>query len=78
MIPSVIKIATQRLFALSSVGKSGAEGQQLKEAKYINLSLHYLEAVIISLQQVTGQARKHIPYRNSLLTKILRDSLGVV
>jgi hypothetical protein len=25
---------------------------QLKEAKHINLSLHYLEAVIISLQQV--------------------------
>ena len=27
------------------VGKSGVGGQQLTEAKYINLSLHYLEQV---------------------------------
>jgi len=31
--------------------KSGIEGQQLSEAKYINLSLHYLESVIIALQK---------------------------
>ncbi|EFN54139.1 hypothetical protein CHLNCDRAFT_135529 [Chlorella variabilis] len=45
---------------------------QLKEAKYINLSLHFLEQVIISLQE----GRAHVPYRNSMLTQVLRDSLG--
>ena len=30
--------------------KTGIEGHALKEAKYINLSLHYLEQVIIALQ----------------------------
>ncbi|PRW60177.1 kinesinlike KIF6 [Chlorella sorokiniana] len=55
------------------VGKSGlAAHTQLKEAKYINLSLHFLEQVIISLQE----GRTHVPYRNSLLTMVLRDSLG--
>lgn len=32
------------------VTKTGIEGATLKEAKYINLSLHYLEQVIIALQ----------------------------
>lgn len=36
----------------------GVDGTTLKEAKYINLSLHYLEQVIIALQErSSGQAR---------------------
>ena len=54
------------------IGKTGVKGSQLTEAKYINLSLHYLEQVIISLSEKRG----HIPYRNSLMTSVLRDSLG--
>ena len=34
------------------VSKSNAAGARLQEAKHINLSLHYLEAVIVSLQKV--------------------------
>uniref|UniRef100_A0A3Q2G551 Kinesin family member 6 n=1 Tax=Cyprinodon variegatus TaxID=28743 RepID=A0A3Q2G551_CYPVA len=55
------------------VSKTGLEGQLLTEAKYINLSLHYLEQVIIALSE---KNRSHIPYRNSMLTSVLRDSLG--
>jgi kinesin family protein 6/9 len=33
------------------VSKTGADGKTLKQAKYINLSLHYLEQVIIALQE---------------------------
>ncbi|XP_052009385.1 kinesin-like protein KIF6 isoform X2 [Xyrauchen texanus] len=55
------------------VGKTGVEGQILTEAKYINLSLHYLEQVIIALSE---KNRSHIPYRNSMMTSVLRDSLG--
>ena len=36
------------------VWKTGIEGVQLSEAKFINLSLHYLEGVIIALQQNTS------------------------
>ena len=32
------------------VSKTGIDGLQLAEAKYINLSLHHLEGVIIALQ----------------------------
>ncbi|XP_034531801.1 kinesin-like protein KIF6 isoform X2 [Notolabrus celidotus] len=53
--------------------KTGLNGQLLTEAKYINLSLHYLEQVIIALSE---KNRSHIPYRNSMLTSLLRDSLG--
>ncbi|XP_026159046.1 kinesin-like protein KIF6 isoform X2 [Mastacembelus armatus] len=55
------------------VSKTGLNGQLLTEAKYINLSLHYLEQVIIALSE---KNRSHIPYRNSMLTSMLRDSLG--
>lgn len=54
------------------VHKTQAAGQLLQEAKYINLSLHYLEQVIVSLSEKRG----HIPYRNSMMTAVLRDSLG--
>ncbi|XP_066451406.1 kinesin-like protein KIF6 isoform X2 [Eleutherodactylus coqui] len=55
------------------VAKTGVGGQLLTEAKYINLSLHYLEQVIIALAE---KKRSHIPYRNSMMTSVLRDSLG--
>ncbi len=49
----------------------------LTEAKSINLSLTYLEQVIVSLnQKIKNKAKAHIPYRNSLLTTLLKDSLG--
>jgi kinesin family protein 6/9 len=50
----------------------------LTEAKSINLSLTYLEQVIVSLnQKARGKGKAaHIPYRNSLLTTLLKDSLG--
>nr|CAB3259114.1 kinesin-like protein KIF6 [Phallusia mammillata] len=55
------------------VSKSQVGGQLLTEAKYINLSLHYLEQVIVALSE---KKRQHIPYRNSMMTSVLRDSLG--
>ncbi|XP_064411370.1 kinesin-like protein KIF6 [Latimeria chalumnae] len=55
------------------VAKTGVGGQLLTEAKYINLSLHYLEQVIIALAE---KNRSHVPYRNSMMTSVLRDSLG--
>ncbi|GMI17433.1 hypothetical protein TrLO_g845 [Triparma laevis f. longispina] len=42
------------------------------ESVDINLSLHYLQRVIYSLQL----SSPHIPYRNSLMTQILKSSLG--
>ncbi|XP_039253438.1 kinesin-like protein KIF6 [Styela clava] len=55
------------------VAKTNVGGQLLTEVKYINLSLHFLEQVIISLSE---KNRQHIPYRNSMMTSVLRDSLG--
>ena len=54
------------------VYKSGSTGQTLSEAKNINLSLHFLEQVIVAL----SEKQEHIPYRNSTITWLLRDSLG--
>lgn len=52
--------------------KTLSEGQALIEAAKINLSLTMLGNVIASL--VDGSP--HIPYRDSTLTRLLKDSLG--
>ncbi|XP_012152248.2 kinesin-like protein KIF6 [Megachile rotundata] len=67
------KIHLVDLAGSERVYKCSISGTILTEAKHINLSLHYLEQVIVCLGQ---ESAGHIPYRNSLLTSILRDSLG--
>ena len=52
--------------------KTDLNGVRMEEALNINLSLHFLEQVIVSLNRKEG----HIPYRNSMMTMCLRDSLG--
>lgn len=55
------------------LGKTGSEGQVLREAMYINKSLSFLEQAIIAL---ADHRRDHIPFRQSKLTYALKDSLG--
>ena len=54
------------------VGKSGVGGGALREAKHINLSLHALEKVVVAL----SDGDPHVPYRDSVMTMLLKDSLG--
>eukprot|EP01118_Nematostelium_gracile_P012658 TRINITY_DN4653_c0_g1_i1.p1 TRINITY_DN4653_c0_g1~~TRINITY_DN4653_c0_g1_i1.p1 ORF type:complete len:621 (+),score=131.39 TRINITY_DN4653_c0_g1_i1:155-2017(+) len=54
------------------VSKTNAEGIQLNEAKYINQSLFTLGNVIYALSTNAG----YIPYRDSVLTRMLQNSLG--
>ncbi|XP_028288832.1 kinesin-like protein KIF9 [Parambassis ranga] len=55
------------------LGKTGSEGQMLKEATYINKSLSFLEQTILAL---TDCHRDHVPFRQTKLTHALKDSLG--
>ncbi|KAK9248163.1 P-loop containing nucleoside triphosphate hydrolase protein [Lipomyces tetrasporus] len=55
------------------VGKTGASGIVLEEAKKINKSLSALGMVINAL---TDGKSTHVPYRDSKLTRILQESLG--
>ncbi|KAI3416662.1 Kinesin-like protein, partial [Psidium guajava] len=52
--------------------KSGSEGHLLEEAKFINLSLSSLGKCINALAENSA----HIPFRDSKLTRLLRDSFG--
>lgn len=60
------------------VHKTNSTGQTLKEAQYINTSLFFLEIVIVALHEksLKGKENTHVPYRNSMMTSVLRDSLG--
>ena len=53
--------------------KTGSEGLTLKEAAYINKSLSFLEQVVVAL---CDRKRDHVPYRQSRLTHLLKDSIG--
>ena len=75
----VVKTSKLHLVDLAGserVHKTQEESQIKTEAKYINKSLSYLEQVIIALHEKAKGVRCHVPYRNSMLTSVLRDSLG--
>ncbi|CDI98157.1 kinesin protein kif21b [Echinococcus multilocularis] len=54
------------------LGRTGAEGERAKEGIKINYGLLALGNVINAL----SENQKHIPYRDSKLTRLLCDSLG--
>lgn len=61
--------------------ETGAEGVRLKEASMINKSLTTLGSVINELADMscngeTKGKQKHVRYRESKLTYLLKDSLG--
>ena len=69
------------------VGRSGATGQALTEAKRINSSLLALGNVIQALTTAEGQGKgskggggggglSHVPFRDSVLTRLLQQSIG--
>ena len=71
----IIKKGTLNLVDLAGsekVSKTGAVGETLEEAKKINLSLSTLGNVIHALTKKLG----HVPFRDSILTRILKESLG--
>ena len=61
---------------------TGATGQRLKEGAHINKSLVTLGSVISALAEASARAaaksaaKTFIPYRDSVLTWLLKDSLG--
>ncbi|RAL50464.1 hypothetical protein DM860_016931 [Cuscuta australis] len=70
--PQVSKLWMVDLGGSERILKTGATGQTLDEGRAINLSLSALGDVIAALRRKKG----HVPYRNSKLTQILKDSLG--
>eukprot|EP00039_Didymoeca_costata_P010562 m.142504 g.142504 ORF g.142504 m.142504 type:complete len:1028 (-) comp14879_c0_seq4:265-3348(-) len=54
------------------VKDSGVEGENLKDAASINLSLFHLIVVVKALIRKDS----YIPYKDSLLTTVIKDSLG--
>ena len=56
--------------------KTGASGDTLKEGANINKSLMALGTVINALAEEATKGKRHIPYRDSQLTRLLQESLG--
>lgn len=62
------------LAGCEKLSKTGATGVRAEEGKKINLSLTYLRTVIDKLSQ--NKKGDFVPFNNSKLTKLLKDSLG--
>ena len=55
------------------LGKTLSVGDTQVEAMYINKSLTFLEQAVIAL---ADRRRDHVPFRQSKLTHVLKDSIG--
>lgn len=55
---------------------AGSEGAGLLEGKAINRSLSALSGVLDALGKQGSKGKQHVPYRNSKLTHLLKDSIG--
>ena len=77
-------LTTNRTSHFNLVDLAGSErqrdaqtsGQRLAEASGINQSLSALGNVILSLVDLSHGKQRHVPYRDSKLTFLLKDSLG--
>uniref|UniRef100_A0A8C9SWK0 Kinesin family member 13B n=1 Tax=Scleropages formosus TaxID=113540 RepID=A0A8C9SWK0_SCLFO len=74
----VSKLSLVDLAGSERAAKTGAAGERLKEGSNINKSLTTLGLVISALaDQGAGKSKsKFVPYRDSVLTWLLKDSLG--
>ncbi|XP_054871760.1 kinesin-like protein KIF13B isoform X3 [Amphiprion ocellaris] len=74
----VSKLSLVDLAGSERAAKTGAAGERLKEGSNINKSLSTLGLVISALaEQGAGKNKsKFVPYRDSVLTWLLKDSLG--
>ncbi|XP_002667565.2 kinesin-like protein KIF13B isoform X2 [Danio rerio] len=74
----VSKLSLVDLAGSERADKTGAAGERLKEGSNINRSLTTLGLVISALaEQGAGKNKsKFVPYRDSVLTWLLKDSLG--
>lgn len=72
-VQSYGKLSLVDLAGSERLDKSGSEGQAAKEAVAINKSLSALGDVIAGL---SNSGQKHIPFRNSILTFLLQDSMA--
>ncbi|XP_049286924.1 kinesin-like protein Klp98A isoform X2 [Anopheles funestus] len=77
---TVSKIHLVDLAGSERANATGATGQRLKEGAHINKSLVTLGSVISALAEQTNPTNNkrvlYIPYRDSILTWLLKDSLG--
>lgn len=69
------KLILVDLAGSEKIEKTRAEGRVLEEAKTINKSLSALGNVVYALTCGTTGRGDHIPYRDSKLTRLLKDAL---
>uniref|UniRef100_A0A913HFY2 Kinesin motor domain-containing protein n=2 Tax=Strongyloides stercoralis TaxID=6248 RepID=A0A913HFY2_STRER len=72
----VAKISLVDLAGSERAQKTGAVGKRLEEGGNINKSLTTLGMVISALAEKNGKKDKFVPYRDSVLTWLLKDNLG--
>ena len=75
---SLVDLAGSERYDSATHGSASRDGKSKREEmSAINKSLNTLALVVNALtQQQTHQRATHIPYRNSTLTHLLKDSLG--
>lgn len=71
-----LPISNVTRFCSERVESTGATGDRLKEGAGINKSLSCLGNVIHALADEESGKKSRVPYRDSVLTKLLQNALG--
>ncbi|XP_012933053.1 kinesin-like protein KIF18B isoform X2 [Heterocephalus glaber] len=77
-LEQTLRVAKMSLIDLAGSERASsthAQGERLREGANINRSLLALISVLNALADTKGR-RPHVPYRDSKLTRLLKDSLG--
>jgi kinesin family protein 4/21/27 len=75
-VPLISKLTFADLAGSERAKKTGADGERAREGSQINLGLLALSKVISALTSEGPAAPRHVPYRESKLTRLLQDALG--
>jgi hypothetical protein len=75
-IEKLSKIQFVDIAGAERLSRTNVAGRRLKEATSVNKSLSALHAVISKLGAKTQSTSSFVPYRDSLLTRLLREALG--
>ena len=75
-VGSLDNLSVYDLYSSERVDSTGATGDRLKEGAGINMSLSSLGNVIKALAEQSEGKNVRIPYRDSVLTRLLQNALG--
>ncbi|KAI5424374.1 Kinesin-like protein KIN-8A [Lathyrus oleraceus] len=73
---SLLSLEKRNVASVDTIVQGGMEANQALQARFSSVVATTVDDVVKSCINALVEGKKHIPYRNSKLTQLLKDSLG--